>query len=252
MTAQARRRTTRRFPSLTTCISALTVAALGLMPSGAGIALAQDVHLGVDFLTGLPHSEFSNNLGANGYGIAAYGLYQMPRVPIGIGFELGYMKYGSKQRREPLSPTLPDTTVKVRTSNNILTNHLFLRFQPRLGSVRPYADGLIGFKYLYTRTSVQGEGSSEPIAVSTNLGDCALSYGAGGGVQILLYQEQAKRSKGRLAHILLDAKLRYIRGSRADYLTPGSIHQENGQVIYDIRRSRTDMLVTQLGIALRF
>jgi hypothetical protein len=252
MTAQARRGTTRRFPSLTTCIPVLAVVAMGLMPSGVGIALAQNVHLGVDFLTGFPRSEFSNNLGANGYGFAAYGLYGMPRVPLGIGLELGYMNYGSEQRREPLSPTIPDTTVKVRTSNSILTNHLFLRLQPRRGSVRPYADGLIGFKYLYTRTSVRGEGSSEPIAVSTNLDDWALSYGAGGGVQILLYQERAQRSKGRPAHILLDAKLRYIRGSRANYLTRGSIRQENGRVIYDISRSRTDMLVTQLGITFRF
>jgi hypothetical protein len=51
---------------------------------------------------------------------------------------------------------------------------------------------------------------------------------------------------------LLDAKLRYMRGSLADYLTQGSIRQEDGQLIYCVSKSRTDMLLTQVGITFRF
>ena len=120
------------------------------------------------------------------------------------------------------------------------------------GSVRPYADALVGFKYLYTRTSVKGNWGSGSIASSTKLDDWTLSYGAGGGVQILLYQERSQRQKKRPLHILLDVRLRCMRGSTADYLTRGSIRWENGQVVYDIRRSRTHMMWTELGVTFRF
>jgi hypothetical protein len=162
------------------------------------------------------------------------------------------MIYGSEQRREPLSPTIPETTVNVGTSNRILASHLLLRVQPCCGNVRPYLDGLVGVNYLYTRTSVKGHWSLEPIAASTIQDDWAPSYGAGGGVQILVYRERPQRRKDRPVHILLDAKLRYLRGSPADYLTQGSIRQEGGQSVYYISKSRTDMLLVQSGITFRF
>lgn len=252
MRSQARSRTMKKHPCTCIRMPVLAVAALVLQWFSSGTASAQDVHLGADFLTGFPCGKFSSNLGANGYGVSAYGLYRIPRSPLGIGLELGYMVYGSEQRRETLSPAIPETTVKVRTSNRILAGHLLLRLQPCCGSVRPYADGLVGFKYLYTRTSVRSNWSLEPIAVATNLDDWALSYGLGGGVQVLLYQERPQRRKDRPVHILLDAKLRYMRGSPADYLTPGSIRQEDGKLVYYISRSRTDMLSTQMGITFRF
>jgi hypothetical protein len=80
--------------------------------------MAQDIHLGLDFLTGFPRGEFSNNLNANGYGVAGYGLYGIPRVPLGIGVEFVYMNYGSQERMDQLSPTIPDAMVKVRKPFN--------------------------------------------------------------------------------------------------------------------------------------
>jgi hypothetical protein len=245
-------RTTKQYPSAVIRRPPLTAAAILLLSCGVGTVTAKDVHLDADFLTGFPVGTFSNHLDANGHGVSAYGLYGIPRVPFRIGLELGYMVYGSEQRREPLSPTIPETTVIVRTSNRILAGHLLLRLQTCCGDVRPYVDGLLGFNYLYTRTSVKSNWSLEPIAASTNLDDWALSYGAGGGVQILLYRERPQRRKDRPVHILLDAKLRYMRDSPADYLTQGSIRQEGGQLLYYVSNSRTDMLLTQLGITFRF
>jgi hypothetical protein len=252
MTAQARRKTMKNPLSIIPCLPVLVIAAMVLLPSSASIAMAQDIHLGLDFITSFPRGEFSNNLNANGYGVAGHGLYGIPRAPLGIGLEFVYLNYGSQERRDQLSPTIPDATVKVRTSNNIFASHLLLRLQPYRGSVQPYADGLLGFKYLYTRTSVKGSWGTGSIASSTNHDDWTLSYGAGGGVQILLYQERPQRQKKRPRCILLDGRLRYMRGSPADYLIPGAIHWKDGQAIYDIRRSRTDMLWTQLGVTFRF
>jgi len=40
-----------------------------------------------------------------------------------------------------------------------------------------------------------------------------------------------------------------MRGSEADYLREGSITIDDGRVEYDVRRSRTDLLVYRLGVS---
>lgn len=120
-----------------------------------------------------------------------------------------------------------------------------LRAQPRSGPVRPYVDGLIGLKYLFTRTSVTDVDGDETIASDTDLGDTTFSYGVGGGLQIPL-------TKGRESRIILDTNVRYLRGGRADYLRRGSIIVDNGTVFYDILSSRTDVLTVQVGVMFQF
>jgi len=120
-----------------------------------------------------------------------------------------------------------------------------LRAQPRTGPVRPYFDGLIGLKHLFTKTSISDLSDDETIASSTDLSDTALSYGFGGGLQIQL-------TKGPEARILLDTGVRYLRGARAVYLKKGSIREENGVVVFDVLSSRTDVLAVQIGVTFRF
>jgi opacity protein-like surface antigen len=120
-----------------------------------------------------------------------------------------------------------------------------LRAQPRTGPVRPYFDGLIGLKHLFTKTSISDLSDDETIASNTDLSDTALSYGFGGGLQIPL-------TKGPEARILLDTGVRYLRGARAEYLRKGSIREDNGLVFFDVLSSRTDVLTVQVGVIFRF
>ena len=120
-----------------------------------------------------------------------------------------------------------------------------LRAQPRTGPVRPYVDGLIGLKHLFTRTSVSDLSDGETIASDTNLSDTSFSYGIGGGLQIPL-------KRGRGWRVLLDTNVRYLRGGRAEYLRKGSIREENGLVTYDIFSSRTDVMAVQVGVMFSF
>jgi opacity protein-like surface antigen len=122
--------------------------------------------------------------------------------------------------------------------------HFVARAQPRHGAVRPYADGLVGFKYLFTNTSIDID--SENGASDTNLSDLTLSYGLGGGLQVRL-TSSAKRPV-----VLIDAGVRYLRGSRAEYLREGSIRRENGAVFFDVLSSRTDVVTAQVGVTFRF
>ncbi|HYP26375.1 MAG TPA: outer membrane beta-barrel protein [Blastocatellia bacterium] len=208
-------------------------------------ARAQDIQIGLDFATVVPRGGFSENVTNNGYGVGGRFLVGLGRSPFHLGVDAAFTNYGSEEHEEPLSTTIPEIDVKVRTDNNIILTHLLLRAQPRSGRVRPYADGLIGLKYLFTRTSISNE-FDEEIASTTNLSDTTFSYGFGGGLQVHL------ANIGPTGDISFDTKVRYLRGSQAEYLKKGSIRRENGSVSFDVLSSRTDVVTVQVGVTFRF
>jgi opacity protein-like surface antigen len=205
----------------------------------------QDRQAGVYFLTVAPRGEFSENLPNNGYGIGAQALFPIGSSPFKVGGDLGFVIYGSESRTEPISPTIPDVQVRVNTSNFILLPHFMLRAQPRSGLIRPYVDGLIGLKYLWTETSISDRFGDEDVVSDINLSDTSFSYGVGGGLQVPLMG-------GRESRLLLDMGVRYLRGGRAEYLREGSIREVDGSVVYDVLSSRTDVLTVQVGVMFRF
>jgi len=224
----------------------LSVCFLSLLIGGATIVSAQDAaQVGAYFSTIIPRGDFSENVTNNGYGVGGQFLARLAGSPFMAGGDLGISVYGSESRREPISTTIPNLQVRVRTSNNIFLAHFVVRAQPRTGVVRPYFDGLIGLKHLFTRTSISDLTDGETIASSTDLSDTALSYGFGGGLQIPL-------TKGREGKVVLDTGVRYLRGGRAEYLRKGSIREVNGQVLFDVLSSRTDVLAVQVGVMFRF
>jgi len=209
-------------------------------------AKAQQVQFGIDFTSVIPTGDFRRNVTNNGYGVGGQFLVGVGRSPLFLGADAAITTYGSEEHKEPISTTIPELRVKVRTDNNIALAHILLRAQPRTGAVRPYADGLIGIKHLFTNTRILSDSNDQEIASTKNLSDLAFSYGFGGGVQVRLARF------GRNGDISLDGKARYLRGGRAEYLKRGSIRRENGAVFFDVLRSRTDVATIQIGIAFRF
>ena len=236
---------TKSLPGIRTLAARLLLASFCCAAFGQAIdARAQEFQIGFDFLTVFPRGEFKDNIKNNGYGAGGDFLVRLKQSPILIGVDLGGVVYGSETRKVTLLADVPEVRADVTTGNNIFLTHLLVRAEPRHGAVRPYADGLIGFKYLFTNTSINID--SENNASETNLSDLTLSYGFGGGVQVRL-NPNPKRLE-----VLLDGKVRYLRGSRAEYLREGSIHRENGAVFFDVLRSRTDVVTAQVGITFRF
>ena len=223
----------------------LSVCLLAIWIGFPNIARAQELQAGAYFTTIVPRGQFSENVTNNGYGGGGHFLIRLGPSPFLVGGDLGGVIYGSESHREPISSTIPNLQVRVRTTNNILLTHFLLRVQHRKGPVRPYADGLIGLKYLYTKTTISDLSDDEAIASNTDLSDATLSYGFGGGLQIPL-------TKQREGWITLDTNVRYLRGSNANYLKKGSIRQENGQAIFDVLSSRTDVISVQIGVTFRF
>ena len=127
-----------------------------------------------------------------------------------------------------------------------------MRLQPRTGPIQPYADALVGFKYFFTETSVDGVdfGDDDVIASSTNLDDAAFSYGFGAGIDIEVFNGMLSEKSPGQVYINLGA--RYLYGAQAEYLEKGAIQREGGRVILDPVRSQTNMLLPQLGVTFRF
>ena len=229
-------------------LSAIMLCA-GLLPA-ARIATAQQLTkfgVGTDFIIGVPVGEFHDQNSDTGLGASFSGVYAIGRSPFHVGGEFGFAIYGMESHRELFRGTTHDVVLRVDTTYSILLGNVFLRIQPREGSIRPYVDGLIGLKYLVTSTSLSGDETHETVASEIDSGDTALSYGVGGGVQFLLTGR-----KGRPVELLLDIGARYLRGGQAEYLRKGSITYVDDIIIYNVLRSNTDMFVPKIGLAVRF
>jgi len=200
----------------------------------------------INFSLALPQGEFGKQVDNLGYGLSGEFMFLSPKPvsPFGIGLNLGYYVYGMESRREPWSHTIPDVYLNVNRTNNLLNFHIVFELGMPTGIIRPYIQGLFGGNYLYTETSVNGDYDNNNIASNTNFDDWAWSYGAGGGIAILLSGDPVTE----MGAIYLDLKGRYLFGSKADYLKEGSIQIINSKVIYNPSQSKTDILTLHLGI----
>jgi hypothetical protein len=238
-------RTSERNPDMRNAAGPCTVLAALLVLMLPSLALGQ-IGISGYFTIALPQGEFDETVENNGFGFTGQALFSVPGSPVSIGGSFGGVIYGRETREEPFSMTIPDVTVDVETNNYILLGHAVLRIQPPAGPFRPYAEGVIGFHYLFTQTSIKNR--DEDIASDTNFDDGVLSYGGGGGIMFQVYDGgSAKR-----VSVYIDAGARYLKGGKAQYLKEGSIRREDGRVLYDVEESETDLLAIHIGATVQF
>ena len=207
---------------------------------------------GFDFGMAIPQGAFSQNTDRSGFGINGHGGVHLGRSPIFLGLDAGIHVYGNESRRVPLSTTIPDIEARVRTTNNIAQLHGMIRLQPVDGNVRPYLDGLYGFKYLYTHTSLESlHNEYEAVIGSTNQDDYTLSYGFGAGLDVQLWRGPMGEDQ-RVGRVYLTMGARYLRSGEAEYLREGDIRRENGKVYFETTRSRVDTIQPRLGVTIAF
>jgi hypothetical protein len=207
---------------------------------------------------GVPVGGLRNNVGTGG-GIRLSLAAWMDQRPVLFGLDLGVFGYGHVEEEVPFSSTVgPRVPVEVSTSNNVLQTHLTARLQSRTGRVRPYAEALAGFKYLFTRSRVDeddfGGDLGDEVAGSTNFDDFALSGGVGAGVDIQVYRQDHPAKT--LRRVDLHFGVQYLLGQEAEYLTEGALSDQNGngqldRSELDIRRSRTTFLQPTFGVTIR-
>ncbi|MDR3627795.1 MAG: hypothetical protein P4L45_13220 [Ignavibacteriaceae bacterium] len=206
---------------------------------------------GLNFTLGFPMNEFRDNVKRTGFGGSFQFLFWNPtkEYPYSFGFDLGYLNYGSELRSEPFSSTIPDVTVDVNRTNNIVNFHLMAQIIPPTGRIKPYIELLLGGSYLYTETTINSWGSDQ-VASSNNFDDWAWSYGGGGGILFEIVPE--KKFDKRLGSIYLDLKARYLYGTEAQYLKEGSVIVQRDGVTYEVSKSKTDLLTISLGVVAYF
>jgi hypothetical protein len=224
----------------------LTILMLGLV---SNFSSAQQV--GINLSLALPQGEFAKQVDNLGYGLSGEFMFFSPkqRAPFGFGLNVGYYVYGSESRSEPMY-NIPEVFLRVDRTNNLVNFHVIFEIGFPTGRIRPYVQGLFGGQYLFTETSVKNESNYEEFASSTNYDDWAWSYGAGGGISILLGGDPVTE----IGAIYLDLKGRYLFGSEAEYLKEGSVAVTGQQVRYYPSKSKTDLLTIHAGvrIALNF
>jgi hypothetical protein len=229
----------------------ITIALL-IITSTVAIAQDQRFNFGINGTLSIPQGPFRDNVERLGPGINIFGGYQFPNTPVLLGLDGGFISFGSDERTEQLSPTIPDLRVNIKNSYNMAHGHLLLRLQGMGTNFRPFADALIGINYLYTETTLSNRGFSgeEPVLRDTNFEDTALSYGLGAGVQLKLFETAGNEEMNRPARAYLVLQGRYLLGDEAEYLN--SLSTDNGNVIYDIRQSRTNLVYIQIGLTFTF
>lgn len=195
------------------------------------------------FLTGVPIGSFGNRIGASPGGAVDFAA-RVGRTPVLVGVALDYLRHGTETRRVALYPGVPEVFSDVDTTNNLFRSHALVRFQPSTGRARPYAEGLLGFSYTYTHTSID-LGHEGGRAGTTHLGDFAPSFGAGGGVTIGLASLPD-------AHVALDVGLRYVTSGDVDYLTRGELRRDGDGVAFEATRSPASLFAVQVGVAVDF
>jgi hypothetical protein len=226
--------------NITKRFSVLTLLLLGLISNYASAQQA-----GINLSVALPQGEFGRQVDNLGYGLSGEFMFlsPKPRAPFGIGLNLGYYVYGNESRSEPMY-NIPEVFLRVDRTNNLVNFHLVFEVGLPTGRIRPYVQGLFGGQYLFTETSVKNENSNEEFASSTNYDDWAWSYGAGGGISILLSGDPVTE----IGAIYLDLKGRYLFGSRAEYLKEGSVEVNGQQVTYHPSKSEIDLLTIHAGV----
>lgn len=227
-----------------------SIIALLLFISSAGFVSVFAQSGSLNFTLGFPMGEFKENVARTGIGISGQFMFISPRpkAPFGFGLNFGYLNYGSESRREPFSLTIPDVTVDVDRTNNIVNFHVVFQLMLPQGAIRPYIEGLFGGNYIFTETQIKSRGSEE-VASSTNFDDLAWSYGGGGGFLIRVH---SGGPDGEVGDVFVDLKARYLFGTEAEYLKEGSVKIINSKVYYDVSRSKTDLLTAHIGVTAFF
>lgn len=217
----------------------------------AFIANSSAQSIGGGFMVGSPRGEYKDFNPQTGFGLQLQGMLISPSEysPFGIGMDIGFLIYSSDTERRPFSHTIPDVGVDVNRTNSMANLHFVFQVAPFQGPIQPYGEVYGGGSYFFTTTSIESDYFDKHITSDVNYDDFAWSYGAGGGLKILLVDSDFDSPE-----IFLDFKVRYLSGSRAKYLTKNDvvINDRTHTVTYFPRESETDQLTFTIGVEARF
>ncbi len=198
------------------------------------------VHLGVADPTG----EFQRHVDV-GFGGRIGGLLHVGEAGggarVALRGDLGFVVYGVRRTRVPLSSTVSLVEVNQETTNSILSVTAGPQVRLGTGPVRPYAFVGVGFAHFATRTSARGTHSLEPIASTTNFGDFQLALRGGGGLAVAL-------RRGRRP-VALDLSAAYQYNGPTEYLVDGGLRARPNGWSAEPVRSDANFMTYGVGVS---
>jgi len=248
-----------RTPRIIIAVGLCLIAHLALPGSARGQERAE---FELAFVKGVPIGELGTRIDRPVWGASFHGGRFLRGTTFSVGVRLTFATYGSDR-----SEYLPGYSSAVRDGvtyrHDLLTAHLVLRFQPRLARLTPYLETYAGINYFFTQ-AYTGQGGSVPVlagsaivliptdGANTLRSSVAPSAGVGAGLKLRLFRFGGGSTGNRSPMtLLLDLQGRYLYGGPAEYLVPGGLRYEEGRLIIDSRRSRTDLFFLSLGLSVR-
>lgn len=183
---------------------------------------------GFGFVVGIPQNEFREATKAEGYGFNITALFPIGSEIVNIGGNINYMVYGYNSQDKDLRAdiTVGNTVIdqiyiplRVVNTSSIFGMHAVMRITAPTDAIRPYLEGLFGFRYISTSTRIEERDDSfwntdddeeEVLVRKTNIGEFVMSYGGGGGLQIEIGDNAYLDLR---AYYLLGGKAKFYDGS---------------------------------------
>ncbi|MBC8111644.1 MAG: hypothetical protein H7Y04_11340 [Verrucomicrobia bacterium] len=188
----------------------------------------------------VPVGEFKDkaNFGT-GLGLGFRGAWEVLKDRyIFLGGEIDYLMYHKSSVKLPYN----GTTARTAVNNQIFMTHAMVHVIPRLNTkLYPYAEGLLGFKHLYSKVNIvdtQADSDNNQIDNYALQKDWAMSFGGAVGI--------AKKTKSGLA---VDLRVMFLNGSRTRYVQGRSVAIKGPyDITYSTRLGFTPSLFIQLNI----
>jgi len=191
----------------------------------------------------IPQGDYKEVNPDAGFGLRANFLYKpSPVVPFKFGIELGMQEKGRAAQYFSAYGSGYYDDFKVSATNNIFSLMFLARFQTlKDHKIKPFLDLTAGWNVFFSTVTVERLTYYNPYNDSysnSSKARWAMTYGLAGGVDIPL----SKRDD-----IGLELKAAYLIGNNSRYLTDPYI-DNNGNVTFVEKNSRTDMLIPQAGV----
>lgn len=204
-------------------------------------------HFGIYFNNSIPQKELYNNLQRSGPGFSLNGGYTLE--PLTFGMQADFLFYGGDTKyftynRPGGWKGAVDT---VTYQNMIIPVTFYVQFKPNVANlIYPYVEGFAGFNLMSATADFKpAYGPKDDKSDFSG----SWNYGVGVGTKIKLVDFiQLPNSYTRL---MLDAKLRYMRGTEANYAMVKQILPDSSPE-FKTYRSKTDMVTFQLGVSFEF
>lgn len=202
---------------------------------------------GVAFVNSVPQDQFMDNLKKSGQGFTLYGGYDTSPIPLTIGVEASFLFFGGETKYFDYGPgnwrLYTDT---VTTQTTIIPFTVFFRIRPEIMKMfYPYIEFSLGATMLSVSADYNADGGATD---SKDRFNTAFQYAYGGGIMIKLLDFDD--APGSYAQMLLDTKIKLIKGSNSDFATVKILDDSSAQ--FDEFRTKTNTIVFSIGLAFRF